>query len=113
MVTPNLTNTVFAKSQYSTVISTAFTELNQPQTEQPAQPTTISISEFFNNYDTLFFEIPKFGETNSHEYLIKTSSDYIQAEFIDSTIQALLDEITQLREDNVQLTQQLAETQVR
>ena len=111
MVAPSLVNTVFAKNQYNTVIDTTFTELIQPQSQDPTQPATITVAEFFDYYDSLFFEIPKFGETNSHEYLIKTSSEYVQAEFTDSTIQALLDEITQLRDENIQLTQQLAETQ--
>ena len=67
----------------------------------------ISVAEFFTNYQTLFFEIPKFGDTNSHEYLIKTSQEYAGDFNNDETIQALIEEITQLRQENLDLQQQL------
>jgi hypothetical protein len=51
----------------------------------------------------LFYDIPKFGETNSHEYLIKQSSDYVGSAILTDDIQALLDEITSLREENLEL----------
>jgi hypothetical protein len=56
----------------------------------------------------LFFDIPKFGETNSHEYLIKTSQEYIgTSALVNDEIQALVDEITELRQENLDLQQQL------
>ena len=104
-----LTNTVYNKNQYQRVIDTSFTQLVEPVSLEPIVAPTISIAEFFQNYQQIFFQIPKFGETNSHEYLIKTSQEYIgSTNNIDSdTIQALIDEITQLREENLNLQQQL------
>ena len=104
-----LTNTVYNKNQYQRVIDTSFTQLVEPVPLEPIVAPTISIAEFFQNYQQIFFQIPKFGETNSHEYLIKTSQEYIgSTNNIDSdTIQALIDEITQLREENLNLQQQL------
>ena len=99
MVAPNLVNTVFAKNQYNTVIDTTFTELIQPQSQDPTQPATITVAEFFDYYDSLFFEIPKFGETNSHEYLIKKSSEYVDFEKDQTLINELQKEIAQLRTD--------------
>jgi hypothetical protein len=103
-----LTNTVYNKNQYERVIDTSFTQLVQPQVTASVIAPTISVAEFFQNYQQLFFQIPRFGESNSHEYLIKTSQEYIgSSEANDDTVQALISEITQLRQDNLDLQQQI------
>ena len=79
---------IYDKSQYERVIDTSFTQL-------VAQPTgsapTVTVSQFFQYYQDLFFSIPKFGDTNSHADLI----------------QALITETNQLRQENLSLQQQL------
>ena len=103
-----LTNTVYNKNQYQKVIDTSFTQLVQPTPVSPLSIPSISVAEFFTNYQEIFYQIPKFGPTNSHEYLIKTSQAYIgQTQTENDTMQALIDEITQLRQDNIDLQQQL------
>jgi hypothetical protein len=103
-----LINTVYNKNQYQKVIDTSFTQLVQPTITSSIVSPTISVAEFFQNYQQLFFQIPKLGTTNSHEYLIKTSQEYIGSSSVnDDTIQALIDEITQLRQENLTLQQQL------
>ena len=103
-----LTNTVYNKNQYQKVIDTSFTQLGVISPTSSIVAPTISVAEFFQNYQELFFSIPKFGESESHEYLIKTSTDYIGTSAItDTTVQALIDEITQLREENLTLQQQI------
>ena len=103
-----LTNTVYNKNQYERVIDTSFTQLVQPQVTASVIAPTISVAEFFQIYQQLFFQIPRFGESNSHEYLIKTSQEYIgSSEANDDTVQALISEITQLRQDNLDLQQQI------
>ena len=67
---------------------------------------SISVDQFFQYYQDLFFQIPKFGDINSHEYLIKTSQEYAGDFSNDDTIQALIDEITELRKENLELQQQ-------
>jgi hypothetical protein len=102
-----LINTSYNKNQYERVIDTSFTQLVQPQVTASIGPT-ITVPEFFQNYQDIFFTIPKFGETNSHEYLIKTSQAYIgDTTLEDPTIQALIDEVTSLRQENLELQQQL------
>ena len=103
----NLNKQVYSKTQYERVIDTSFTQLVQPVATGSAVAPTISVAEFFTNYQTLFFEIPKFGDTNSHEYLIKTSQEYAGDFNNDETIQALIEEITQLRQENLDLQQQV------
>ena len=85
-----------------------------PSTETVVNTTPsiqTQIFNFFNQYQSLFFDIPKLGETNSHEYLVKTSGEYINADQTDATIQALLAEIDILREENLQLNQDLIQSQ--
>lgn len=105
----NLTKKVYNKTQYSKVIDTSFTQLVSPvvDTTQP----TISIEEFFNYYQELFYVIPQFGDINSHEYLIKTSTEYIGNAQNDELVQSLLEEITQLKSENVSLLQTIANLQ--
>ena len=102
-----LTKLVYDKNQYQKVIDTTFTQLVQPvlQVTGSALPT---VNEFFDYYNQLFFDIPKFGEINSHEYLIKTSTEYIGASsVVNDELQALIDEVTELRQENLDLQQQL------
>ena len=102
----DLNKQVFEKRQYNKTINTSFTQLVQPTTVFTGS-TLPTVNEFFSNYNQLFFDIPKFGETDSHEYLIKTSQEYIGiSNIVNDEIQALIDEITQLRQDNLELNQQ-------
>jgi len=96
----------FNKNSYEKVIDTSFSQLTQPVVDTTANPP-ISVQQFFTYYQQLFFTIPKFGEVNSHEYLIKTSTDYIGAttNVNDEIIQSLLEEINQLRQENLDLQQ--------
>jgi hypothetical protein len=103
-----LATTKYSKNQYERVIDTSFTQLVQPQVTASVVAPTISVAEFFQNYQQIFFLIPKLGEANSHEYLIKTSQEYIGSSGInEDTIQALINEITQLRQENLDLQQQI------
>ena len=101
-----LNKQVYNKNNYQKVIDTSFTQLGVKTIQQQLseQPT---VNEFFDMYNELFYQIPELGSTNSHEYLIKQSSEYIDFKFIDDTAQALLAEITALREENLSLTKQI------
>ena len=65
----------------------------QESEEQP------NIEEFFGLYNSLFYDIPALGETNSHQYLIRTSGEYINFNESQAEIEALQAEIAQLRSD--------------
>ena len=105
-----LNKQAYSKTQYERVIDTSFTQLVQPAATSSVVAPTISVSEFFSNYQSLFFEIPKFGNINSHEYLIKTSQEYAGSFNNDDTIQALIEEITSLRQENLTLQEQILNT---
>jgi cell fate (sporulation/competence/biofilm development) regulator YmcA (YheA/YmcA/DUF963 family) len=105
----NLNKKVFNKNQYKKTINTSFTELGIKSTQQSIdeQPT---IQEFFDMYNTLFYDIPELGETNSHEFLVKTSGEYINTEVDNELIEALQEEISQLRTDLLKTQQDLVES---
>jgi hypothetical protein len=102
-----LTKLVFEKRQYEKVIPTQFTQLTVTNPQAVVTSSLPTISQFFDYYNQLFFEIPQFGSTNSHEYLIQQSTDYIGGQLPNEDIQALLDEIDSLRTVNLELNQQL------
>ena len=117
MANVNLNKEIYQKDQFQKVVNTNFTQLvnTTPQITSSVSSSLVTpenvnlkITQFFNEYQNLFFDIPKFGDTNSHEYLIKTSSEYIgTSTFPNETVQALIEEINNLKEQNLQLTQQL------
>ena len=108
----NLNKQVFEKRQYDRTINTSFTQLGQ-STLVDTGSALPSVDQFFDYYNQLFFDIPKFGVINSHEYLIKTSQEYIGASnVVNDEINALIEEITQLRQENLELNQQLVSSQI-
>jgi hypothetical protein len=108
----NLNKEVFNKRDYEKTINTSFTQLGVKtiQEQIDAQPT---VQEFFNLYNELFYEINELGETNSHEYLIKTSTAYIAFDENDELIEALQREIAQLREELLEAQQQIAGVKIK
>ena len=103
----NLNKEVFEKRAYLKTINTSFSELGVQtiQEQLDNQPTVI---EFFNLYNELFYQIPEMGASNSHEYLVKTSGDYISFEEKDELIEALQLEIATVRKELLQTQQELA-----
>lgn len=97
----DLKKNVFSKAQYLKTIDTNFNELGVTTIIEDIQ-NTLTVQSFFNLYDQLFYEIPERGATNSHEYLVKTSGEYINFTLENEEIQALREEITQLRQDLLQ-----------
>ena len=106
----NLNKQVFTKRDYVKTIDTSFKELGIQSTQEQIndQPT---VQEFFNLYEELFYEINEVGATNSHEYLIKTSSEYINFSENDELIEALQQEIADLRQELLETQQQITESQ--
>jgi hypothetical protein len=87
--------TVFNKEKYSRVINTQFTQLIPPlETEN----LSFTVDDFFELYDQLFYQIPRDGETNSHQYILQREADYLGIDLNQDDVQALLDEITSLRQ---------------
>lgn len=93
----NFSLKTYNKSQFQNIVNTEFTEFNQRNIQEEADQAP-TVTEFFNMYNNLFYEIPQRGE-NSHETIIVRSTDYIDYVFENDTIEALQREITELREE--------------
>ena len=91
----DLNRVVFNKLKYEKTIDTAFTELLPPTPEADETPI-LTVEQFFQAYNTLFFEIPKTG-INSHNELIQTSTEYIGDDQSNAELDALFQEINNLR----------------
>jgi len=102
----NLNKNVFSKEGFNKTVNTSFTQLVTPEVVPTA---SFTVNDFFIQYENLFYEIPKEGETNSHQYLIQKSSDYANFAQNNEEIEALLEEIAQLRQDNLDLNQSLTD----
>ena len=97
---------VYNQTQRENTIDTNITQLSQPQQETFFDVNLATIEDFFIIYQNLYSLIPQYGEINSHEYLVKESSKIITLDQQNDTVQSLLDEITELRQQNLDLQQE-------
>jgi hypothetical protein len=86
--------TVFSKDSYGRVVDTQFSQL----ITQEDETLSFSVDDFFELYDQLFYQIPRDRETNSHQYILQREADYLGISISQEDVQALLDEITSLRQ---------------
>lgn len=98
---------VYRSDQFNNLVDREFTTFIKPAQEVD----TDTVEEFFRLYDKLYYSIPLEGEENSHQYLLQKSSELVDFEKTTEDIQPLLDEIAQLRQQNLELNQQLFELQ--
>jgi hypothetical protein len=91
-----LTKKVYGRGLYSQIIDVKFNQLIPPPS---VVINELTVPEFFEAYETLFYEIPVTGDINSHEYLVTRSSEYIGTETQNDEINSLLDEINTLRQE--------------
>ena len=93
--TIQMSKEVYGRITFPRVINTEFTEFVSPATSS-FEPT---VPEFFQFYEDLFYQIPVEGEVNSHQYLVRRSSEYIGETVQNDEINALLEEINSLRQE--------------
>ena len=98
----DLKKDIFNKDQYLRVIDTDFNELGITTIQEDLEEQT-SIEDFFNLYNELFYDIPPTGESNSHEFIVQQSGNYINFEDNLEEIEVLRNEITQLRRELLSL----------
>jgi hypothetical protein len=92
----NINKSVFNKSEFGRIIDTQFHQLLNNAGE--GETSTFTLEDFFQLYEDLFYQIPKEGDTNSHMYILQKEADYLGIIVNQEDIQALLDEITTLRQ---------------
>lgn len=91
-----LTSKVYGRKEIDSIIDREFKQFGQ--SEELEEKT---VDQFFVDYEDLFYQIPVEGSVNSHEYLVKKSSELYKVNTSTSDIQPLLDEITLLRSQSV------------
>lgn len=98
-----IVKTVVSTVDFTKVVDNTFKTFTQPVPEEdPDTP-----EEFFRLYEKLYYSIDVTGETDSHEYLIRKSSELVSFDRVTENIQPLLDEIADLRVQNLTLNQQI------
>lgn len=100
-----LNRTVFDKAKFEQSVDTSFSQLVVKPEQKYFDLSLATVGDFFKLYENLFYEIPKDGTADSHEYLVKESGEYIEYSVVNEDIQLLLDEISSLREENLVSTQ--------
>tara|TARA_R110000822_G_scaffold149056_4_gene288128 strand:+ start:6325 stop:6684 length:360 start_codon:yes stop_codon:yes gene_type:complete len=96
---------VFNKEKFKETINTEFNQLVTPPDPSFFDLDLATLKDFWLLYDKFFYDIPKLGEIESHEYLSKTSGEYADISNISDEIQVLLEEISTLRGENLELRQ--------
>ena len=106
----NFRKTVKNKIAFEKVLDTSFKEFGVQSTNETIeeQPT---VNNFFEMYNDIFKDIPEEGVVNSHEFLIKKSSEYIDFEENNEIIEALQKEIAELRTELLDTQKQLISSQ--
>lgn len=97
----NIKRKIFGKNTFTNVVDTSFTQLVPKDSTEPVT-TPVTLESFFDDYDTIFYDIPPSGSIQSHEEIVKRSGEYIGINIVD--LQA---EIDNLRNENVSLKTQL------
>jgi hypothetical protein len=101
--------TVFSNTEFGRVVGTTFNTFTQPDLGGDLDPTV----EFFKLYEDLYYVIDVTGETDSHEYLVRRSSELLNFDTVTEDIQPLLDEIAELRQENLALNQQILDLETK
>ena len=84
----------FNSKEFKKVVDTEFKTFVKPVPEVD----TDTVEELFRLYEKLFYIIPVEGEDNSHQYLLKKSSEVANLENLSEDIEPFLEEIAQLRQ---------------
>ena len=95
-----LTKTIYS-SNINNVINNNFNQL-VPQSTQTEDTPDFTVNELFEQYNNLFFEIPPSGSDESHLGLATRSLEYLGV-----SIEDLQSEIDYLRQENVELKNQI------
>lgn len=107
-----LNRQVFDKNAFKETINTEFTQLVNTPDPSFFSLDLATIGDFWQLYEKFFYEIPKLGDVNSHLYLVETSGAYIDFNPRQAEIDALLQEIADLRNENLELRQEFADALV-
>jgi hypothetical protein len=92
--------TIYSKD-INKVMDTGFNTYINPNITTEITDGILTVNDFFDNYNVLFFEIPLTG-SNSHSELIERSSEYVGLD-----LNLLLQQLNQLQKQNELLQEQI------
>lgn len=93
-----LVKEVYGRNTFTKVVDTNFTELYTPVTASVAPVQQTTVDQFFDLYNELFFQIPATGDVNSHEFIVKRSTEYLGGGVLTDNERAYIEEINSLRQ---------------
>jgi hypothetical protein len=104
----DLGKNTFSRKDFEKVVDNRFKQLlNNKSTVD----NTFTIDDFFQLYNDLFYQIPKEGEIQSHRFILNSTAEYLGINLNDGTdVQALLDEITTLRSELLNINKTLLDS---
>ena len=103
-----LKNNRIIPSDLRRVVDTNFTEFGNTAEETP---TRLTVDQFFEAYEELFYLIPQRGE-NSHEYMIQRSSEYANFEAQSQELSSLMGEIADLQQENARMQEEIVNLEI-
>lgn len=90
--------------EYGQVVDTSFKYFTTPTVQAPTE----TVEELFRLYDKLYLEIPVYGSTLSHEYLVRQSSKIYEVDN-SAELAPLTAEIADLRQRLLQANEEIQE----
>lgn len=93
--------TIYSLNGFNNTVNTEFSQLVNNSSPEPIKPDT-TVSEFFAQYNILFFDIPLSGSDETHLGLATRSLEHLGLSLDD-----LQSEIEYLRKENVELKNQI------
>jgi hypothetical protein len=87
----------FLRDNLEKLVDTRFKQLLKPTT---GEDTSFTVDDFFILYDDLFYQINPEGDVQSHRFILNRTAEYLGVKINEeSNVQALLDEITLLKQE--------------
>lgn len=101
--TTSIAKTIYDLNEFNNVVDTSFSELvvTTNPNDVNVQPD-LNVDQFFVEYDNLYYQIPPTGSTQSHLELAGRS-----LEAVGISLDDLQSELNSLREENVDLKNQI------
>tara|TARA_B110000285_G_C14713719_1_gene418974 strand:- start:50 stop:445 length:396 start_codon:yes stop_codon:yes gene_type:complete len=113
----NIVRQVFDREAFNNTVSTEFTQLVDTPDPSFFNVNLATQEDFWILYNKFFYAIPKYSSEsgsnpnleNSHQYLAETSGEFIGLDPNREEINALLQEISDLRTENLEVRQEIVE----
>ena len=95
--------TIYSLDQFNNAVDTQFSQLVNKSTPDYVKPD-VTVAEFFDQYNVLFYQIPPSGSDETHLGLATRSLEYLGL-----SLENLQSEIEYLRKENVELKNQIVQ----